>query len=95
MNTITYSIGDTAKLSGASQKQIRNWEARGYIPEADRVVSGDRAYRRFTPEQVEIIRSIKNYLDEGFTLQAAAEKSKISTQTKKGIKSTPARPYGQ
>ncbi|MFH1982955.1 MAG: MerR family transcriptional regulator [Pseudomonadota bacterium] len=82
----TYSIGDTSKLSGASQKQIRNWEARGYIPEADRVVSGDRAYRRFSQEQVEIIRSIKNYLDEGFTLSAAAEKAGAIKSTGKGVK---------
>ena len=37
-----YSIGDTAKMTGVTQKQIRNWEAKGYIPEATRVVSGER-----------------------------------------------------
>jgi DNA-binding transcriptional MerR regulator len=91
----TYSIGDASKLSGVSQKQIRNWELKGYIPEAERVVAGDRAYRRFTPEDVELMRRIKNYVDEGFTLRAASEKAKTSTQPKKGIKSTPARPFGQ
>ena len=30
----TFSIGDTAKMTGATQKQIRHWEAKGYIPEA-------------------------------------------------------------
>ena len=70
-----YSIGDTAKMSGASQKQIRNWEDRGYIPKAYRVVSGDRAYRRFSRKQVELISRIKGFLDEGFTLPAAAEKA--------------------
>ncbi len=84
----TFSIGDTSKLSGASQKQIRNWEAKSYIPKAERVVCGDRAYRRFTNEQVEIIRNIKGYLDEGFTLQAAAEKTKISNLNRSGQKST-------
>ena len=38
----TFSIGDTAKMTGATQKQIRHWEAKGYIPEAGRVVSGDQ-----------------------------------------------------
>ena len=71
----TFSIGDTAKMSGASQKQIRNWEARGYILAPDRVVSGARAYRRFTPAEVETIRKIREYLDEGFTLAAAAQKA--------------------
>ena len=71
----TFSIGDTAKMTGATQKQIRNWEANGYIPLADRVVCGERAYRRFTLGQVETIRKIKDYLDEGFTLLAAAQKA--------------------
>lgn len=70
----TYSIGDTAKMTRASQKQIRHWEAKGYIPVAPRVVSGDRAYRRFTLGQVETIGKIKGYLDEGYTLLAAAQK---------------------
>ena len=70
----TFSIGDTAKMTGATQKQIRNWEANGYIPLADRVVCGERAYRRFTEGQVETIRRIKEYLEEGFTLVAAAQK---------------------
>ena len=78
MNKNTYSIGDTARLTHATQKQIRNWEARGYIPLAGRVVSGDRAYRRFSIEQVEIISCIKTFLDEGFTLSAAVEKVKES-----------------
>jgi DNA-binding transcriptional MerR regulator len=71
----TFSIGDAAKWSGASQKQIRHWEARGYIPTADRVVSGERAYRRFTRDQVQLIGKIKQYLDEGFILSSAAAKA--------------------
>ena len=61
MKDMTYSIGDASKMSGASQKQIRNWEAKGYIPTADRVVSGDRAYRRFSRKQVEMIARIKDF----------------------------------
>ena len=75
MNTQTYSIGDTARLSGASMKQIRNWEVKGFIPTADRITSGDRSYRRFNLKQVELITRIKHLLDEGYTLPAAAEKA--------------------
>jgi DNA-binding transcriptional MerR regulator len=71
----TFSIGDTAKMTRVTQKQLRNWEAKNYIPTADRVVSGVRAYRRFNIEQVETIRKIKEYLDDGFTLAAAAQKA--------------------
>ena len=33
---ITYSIGETEKLTGASQKQIRYWEKKGFIPKVER-----------------------------------------------------------
>ena len=68
-----YSIGVTSRMTGLTQKKIRHWENRGYIPEAMRVVCGERAYRYFTAEQVEIIRKIKGYLDEGYTLAHASK----------------------
>jgi DNA-binding transcriptional MerR regulator len=75
MNKKDYSIGDTAKMTGATQKQIRNWESKGYIPKANRVASGDRSYRRFNLDQIETISKIREYLEQGFTLSAAVEKS--------------------
>ena len=79
---LTFSIGDTAKLVGISQKQIRNWEEKEYIAKPERVVSGNRAYRRFTPSQVETMQLIKEYLDAGFTLKAAAQKATGATLSK-------------
>ncbi|MBW2663843.1 MAG: MerR family DNA-binding transcriptional regulator [Deltaproteobacteria bacterium] len=35
-----YSIGDTAKMTGVTQKQIRNWEAKGYIDEGLNLICG-------------------------------------------------------
>ena len=68
-----FSIGDTARMTGVTQKQIRHWESRGYIPEATRVVCGDMAYRYFSLDQVEIIQTIKKYLDQGYTLAHASK----------------------
>ena len=69
---ITYSTGEASELTGASQKQIRYWESRGFI-KSDRNVCGRIAYRRFTKRQVEIIRAIKGHLAQGYTLTRAAE----------------------
>ena len=74
------SIGDTARLTGVSQKQIRHWESRGYIPPAMRVVCGVRAYRYFSKNQVEQIKAIKVLLDQGFTLAHAARTARNSNQ---------------
>jgi DNA-binding transcriptional MerR regulator len=74
----TFSIGDTARITGVSQKQLRNWEARGYIPAATRVICGQRAYRHFTKRQVEQIVAIKRSLDEGYTLSHASRLARKS-----------------
>ena len=71
----TYSIGEASRLTGASIKAIRYWESRGYIPQADRVVCGEKSYRRFKKADLEIIHRIKSGLGDGFTLAAAAEKA--------------------
>ncbi len=78
----TFSIGDAANMTGATQKQIRNWEEKGYIPEAERVVSGVRAYRRFSMDEVETMRLIKEHLDAGFTLKVAVQKATGTTLSK-------------
>ena len=68
-----YSIGAASRMTGVNARQIRNWEARGYIPDAYRVVCGDIAYRYFTLKQIEIIKTIKGYLDQGYTLSHASK----------------------
>ena len=71
----TVGIGDAAKLTGVSQKQLRSWEGR-HFPEPDRVVCGERAYRRYTLVQIEQIKKIKEYRDQGYTLEAASKFAK-------------------
>lgn len=73
LREITYSTGETEKQTLASQKQIRYWEKKGFIPKVERNICGDIAYRQFTPGQVEIIHAIKGFLDQGYTLARAAE----------------------
>ena len=80
---VDYSIGDTAKMAGVSQKQLRHWEGL-YIPQPERVVCGMRAYRRYSQEQVDLVRRIKMYLDQGFTLKTASEKARSEILSKKG-----------
>ena len=71
----TYSIGDASILSGGvSQRKLRSWEGK-YIPKPERIVCGERAYRRYTQAQINLIARIKEYQDQGFTLSAAAKKA--------------------
>ena len=70
----TYSIGDASKITGVSQRKLRSWEGK-YIPEPERLVCGDRAYRRYTQTQINLIARINKYQDQGFTLSSAAKKA--------------------
>jgi MerR family redox-sensitive transcriptional activator SoxR len=71
----TYSIGEAARICGVTEKQIRHWEEKGHIPSPQRVICGKRNYRQFTEEGFSLIRRIREYLDEGFTLSVAAKKA--------------------
>ena len=79
-----FSIGESARMSGVSIKQIRHWEDRGYIPESDRVVCGKRSYRKYGHSDLELIQAIKAYLDEGYTLPVAAKLAAEKISTKGG-----------
>ena len=80
-----YSIGETASICGVTEKQIRHWEEKGHIPTLPRVNCGQRSYRQFTEDDFTLIRMIKRYLDEGFTLAAAAKKASGNKRLRKEV----------
>ena len=80
-----YSICETASQCVVTVKQIRNWEACGYIPEATRIICGERAYRYFSENDLGIIRIIKSYLDQGFMLKIAVQKAREDLGMKGGV----------
>jgi DNA-binding transcriptional MerR regulator len=79
----TFSIGDTSRMTGVSQRKLRSWEGK-YIPEPERLVCGERAYRRYTQAEIDLIRSIREYQDQGFTLSVAAKKANDDLARKGG-----------
>ena len=72
-NGKTFSIGDAARFSGVTARQLRNWEDCGYLGKVERVVCGERAYRRYTLKQVNLIGKITEYLNKGYTLKMAGK----------------------
>ena len=79
----TFSIGDASRITGVSQRQLRAWEGK-YIPQPDRLICGERAYRRYTQAQINLIKRIKAFQDQGFTLKAAAQKAQDALARKGG-----------
>ena len=79
----TFSIGDASRITAVSQRQLRAWEGK-HIPRPDRIVCGERAYRRYTQAQINLITQIKKYQDQGFTLSASAQKARNDLAGKGG-----------
>ena len=55
-------IGETAKETGVTTKQLRHWADQEYIPNPTRVVCGERSYRTYSPQDIEHIKKLKKYL---------------------------------
>jgi hypothetical protein len=85
MREKTYSIGEAARICGVTQKQIRHWEEKGLMPSLQRVICGKRSYRQFGEKELKLLRRIKKFLDEGFTLASAAKKAASILNVKEGL----------
>ena len=75
-NQKTFSIGDAARFAGVTARQLRNWEDLGFLGQVERVVCGERAYRRYNLKQIQLVEKIREHQNEGFTLKMAAQKAR-------------------
>ncbi len=66
----TMTVGVAAAAAGVSAKAVRFWESKGLLPPADRTASG---YRVFTPDDVEILRFIRQAKALDLTLAEIAQ----------------------
>lgn len=71
-DTLLVGISELSEMSGVSPRQLRYWEEKNFIKSVSKDDHSARKYRLPTVIKVELI---KNYLDEGFKLSKAVEKS--------------------
>ena len=72
---IIYSIGTVANMVGIPKYKLRHW-CDHYLTHIQKIDIGDTQHRRLTEEDVELIRGIKEYHQEGFTLEAAVKNAR-------------------
>jgi len=72
---ITYSIGQVANEVGIPKYKLRNWADR-YLTDIQKIEIGNTRHRRFTEQDIELIRKIKEYREKGFMLKVAIEKAR-------------------
>jgi DNA-binding transcriptional MerR regulator len=71
LSRLIVGIGEVAEITGVPQRQIRYWQDKGII---QAVASGDSSTRRYDYLNIKRIILVKQLLDEGYTLDAAAAK---------------------
>jgi DNA-binding transcriptional MerR regulator len=71
----THSIGQVANEVGIPKYKLRQWCIR-YLTHIERIEIGTSLHRRFTEQDIELIRNIKEYRDKGFVLETAVEKAR-------------------
>ena len=63
----------TSKLD-ISVRQLYYWELKGVI-QPHVITMGSREFKRYSKEDVKVLKFVKTYLDEGYTLAKAMEKA--------------------
>lgn len=68
-----YGANEVCKRVGLSPRQLEYWVLIGVVnPVAER--HGTKSFRRFTEQDIRILKRIKAMTDEGFLVSRAAEK---------------------
>lgn len=71
LNKLIVGIGEVSQITGIPTRQIRYWEEKGIIVS---LTEEEGKNRRYDYRNVKKMLLIKELLDEGYTLDAAAEK---------------------
>lgn len=73
LNKLVVGIGEVSQITGIPPRQIRYWEDKGIIVS---LTEEEGKNRRYNYENIKKILLIKELIDEGYTLDASAEKVK-------------------
>lgn len=73
LDKLVVGIGEVAQITSIAPRQIRYWEEKGIIVS---LTEEEGKNRRYNYENIKKMLLIKELLDEGYTLDASAEKVK-------------------
>lgn len=71
LDKLVVGIGEVAQITGIPTRQIRYWEEKGIIFS---LTEEEGKNRRYNYENIKKMLLIKELIDEGYTLDASAEK---------------------
>ena len=91
LDNIQLSIGDVSDGIGVSQRQLRYWEEKGYIKP---ISDNEKGVRKYNFLMAGRCAQIKEYLDEGYTLSKAYEKTIEVEEKRKVIRNFLSKQHG-
>ncbi|MFC5701103.1 MerR family transcriptional regulator [Cohnella faecalis] len=71
LSKLVVGIGEVSDITGVPQRQIRYWEDKGIIRT---IKDGEGTTRKYDYMNIKKILLVKELLDDGYTLDAAARK---------------------
>jgi len=78
LGKLVVGIGEVSDITGVPQRQIRYWEEKGIIVSAK---EGEGTTRKYDYVNIKKILLVKELMDDGFTLDAAAKKVEVRMKT--------------
>ena len=71
LGKLVVGIGEVSDITGVPQRQIRYWEEKGILQSSN---EGEGTTRKYNYLNIKKILLVKELIDDGFTLDAAAKK---------------------
>ncbi|MDZ7260927.1 MAG: MerR family transcriptional regulator [candidate division KSB1 bacterium] len=68
-----YTSAEIIKEVNISLRQLYYWELKGIV-KPKLITLGTREFKRYSPKDLEIMKKLKQFLDEGYTLKSAVQK---------------------
>ena len=72
-NTMWLSSSDVTRKLNISLRQLYYWELKGVV-KPRMITMGSREFKRYSNRDYEVLRQLKNFLDQGYTLTSAVQR---------------------
>ncbi|MFQ6113156.1 MAG: MerR family transcriptional regulator [bacterium] len=79
-NTYWFSSSEVTRKLDISLRQLYYWELKGIV-KPKMISMGSREFKRYSARDFETLRRIKDFLDQGYTLNSAVQRAKAESFT--------------
>jgi len=76
-----YGAIEAARKSGISLRQLYHWVDHLHVVQPTLEHCGLREFRRFTKRDLETLTAVRELMEAGYTLKAAAERARNQTES--------------